>query len=130
MTVADCPCGGGPYAACCEPAHAQTAWPATAEALMRSRYSAFALGLADYLWASWHPRTRPSAVTLDETVWTGLTVTEVVDGEEWASEGVVAFEASWRRGRTHGVLTERSAFAKRGGRWFYLEALDGSTPSG
>ncbi|WP_275423743.1 YchJ family protein, partial [Virgisporangium ochraceum] len=53
-----CPCGGGPYAACCGPAHGG-APAATAEALMRSRYSAFALGDADYLLRTWHPTTRP-----------------------------------------------------------------------
>lgn len=90
---------------------------------MRSRYSAFALGLSDYLWASWHPRTRPEVVRLDDTSWTGLRILDVVDGEEWASEGVVEFEASWRRGRRSGVQHERSTFAKRAGRWFYLDAL-------
>ena len=44
---------------------------------MRSRYSAFVLGLADYLWRTWHPRTRPQRVHLDDTVWTGLEIVDV-----------------------------------------------------
>ena len=75
------------------------------------------------MWRSWHPRTRPDAVDLDDAEWVGLTILDAVDGEEWAEEGVVEFEARWRRGRTSGVQHERSAFAKRAGRWFYLEAV-------
>lgn len=90
---------------------------------MRSRYTAFALGRADHLWRTWHPRTRPADVVLDDTDWQGLRIIEVVDGQEWADEGVVEFAASWRRGRARGVQRERSAFAKRAGRWLYLEAL-------
>ena len=49
-TEGACPCGGGvSYTHCCEPFHTGQALPPTAEALMRSRYSAFVLGLADYL---------------------------------------------------------------------------------
>ena len=80
-TEGACPCGGGiSYTHCCEPFHTGQALPPTAEALMRSRYSAFVLGLADYLWRTWHPRTRPQRVHLDDTVWTGLEIVDVVDG--------------------------------------------------
>ncbi|MCU1437526.1 MAG: motif domain protein, partial [Naasia sp.] len=62
----DCPCGSGqPYAECCEPLHLGAA-AATAEALMRSRYSAFALGLPDYVRSTWHPSTRPGSLDLDD----------------------------------------------------------------
>ena len=58
-----CPCGTGlPYDDCCGPLHAGSTAAATAEQLMRSRYSAFAVGDAAYLLATWHPSTRPAAL--------------------------------------------------------------------
>ena len=67
VTPATCPCGSRRvYEECCEPFHLGAAAP-TAEALMRSRYSAFALGLAPYLLRTWHPSTRPASLSLDET---------------------------------------------------------------
>lgn len=115
-----CPCGGGSYASCCEPFHTGRAEAPTAEALMRSRYSAFALGLGDYLWRTWHPRTRPADVELDDTVWTGLEILDVEDGSERDQEGVVEFVAHYRSGRRGGTMRERSRFERRGGRWLYL----------
>lgn len=117
----DCPCGGGPFAECCGPFHAGEAEAPTAEALMRSRYSAFALGLGDYLWRTWHPRTRPEQVALDDTVWTGLEILDVVDGSDRDSEGIVEYVAHFRRGRQRGTLHERSRFERRGRRWLYLD---------
>src|SRR6188474_3543469 len=54
-----CPCGSGAaYRACCGPVHDGSP-AATAEQLMRSRYTAFALGIEDHVFRTWHPRTRP-----------------------------------------------------------------------
>ena len=109
-----CPCGSGlAYAACCGQLHLGAAAP-TPEALMRSRYSAFALGLADYLLSTWHPSTRPASLELDDTEWRRLQVVEV-------SGDVVEFRASYRGGLLH----ERSRFAQEGGRWLYV---DGNSP--
>lgn len=88
---------------------------------MRSRYSAFALGLGDYLWRTWHPRTRPESVALDDTVWTGLEILDVVDGSEFDQDGVVEFIAHHRRGRRRTAMRERSRFERRAGRWMYLD---------
>ncbi|HEX8496958.1 MAG TPA: YchJ family metal-binding protein, partial [Actinomycetales bacterium] len=62
MTVPSvCPCGSGAgYESCCCRLHRGEGVPATAEQLMRSRFSAFAVGDAAYLGATWHPSTRPS----------------------------------------------------------------------
>ncbi len=88
---------------------------------MRSRYSAFALGLEDYLWRTWHPRSRPENVALDgSTAWTRLEILDVVDGTERDRDGVVEFVAHFREGRRPGRLHERSRFERRGGRWMYL----------
>ncbi len=84
---------------------------------MRSRYAAYAVGDSDYVWRTWHPRTRPSSVTHDPTTrWTGL---EVLDAEG----DVVEFCAHLVGPDGTDQLHERSRFAQRAGRWFYLEAL-------
>jgi SEC-C motif-containing protein len=88
---------------------------------MRSRYSAFALGLDDYLWRTWHPRTRPARVTLDGTVWTGLEILDVVDGTERDQVGIVEFVAHHGYGRRQGRMRERSRFERRGRRWMYVD---------
>ncbi|GAA0346997.1 YchJ family protein [Micropruina glycogenica] len=120
--TAACPCGGGAYAACCAPFLRREAWPATAEQLMRSRYTAFALGDAEYLLRTWHPRTRPERLELEDRDWVGLEITDRVDGAEHDMMGIVGFTAHWVAGRQPGSQTERSAFVRRGGRWVYLAA--------
>jgi SEC-C motif domain protein len=82
---------------------------------MRSRYSAFALGLEPYLLTSWHPSTRPGSVDLgDGVVWRRL---QIVD----AAEDVVEFRASYRTPAGVGLLHERSRFVREDGRWFYVD---------
>ena len=117
-----CPCGSGAeYETCCRPLH-EGAPAASAEALMRSRFSAFALGLASYLAASWHPSTRPASVELDhEVTWRRLQIVDVVAGGAEDSAGVVEFRASFRGADGGGLLHERSRFRREGGRWFYLD---------
>jgi len=69
-----CPCGGAAYAQCCGRFH-HGALPDTAEQLMRSRYSAYVLGLMDYVHQSWHASTRPERTELQHdpaTKWLGL----------------------------------------------------------
>src|SRR3712207_8451687 len=68
MAPRRCPCGTGlPYAECCGRLHDGTATAGTAEQLMRSRDSAFAVGDPAYLLATWHPSTRPPSLDLDPT---------------------------------------------------------------
>lgn len=86
---------------------------------MRSRYTAFAVGDAAYLQRTWHPRTRPETVAIDPGLrWTGLEIVEVVEGTD---DGIVAFRAHWDDAGETGVLAERSRFARRAGRWFYID---------
>ncbi len=84
---------------------------------MRSRYSAFVVGDENYLWRTWHPRTRPDSVDASGTKWLGLRILDVVAGGEGDSHGVVEFEARF----VGGVLRERSRFERRAGRWFYVD---------
>src|SRR5687767_1109085 len=64
-TPAGCPCGGPSLATCCGPYLDGTALPPTAEALMRSRYTAYTLKNEPYLLATWHPSTRPATRIVD-----------------------------------------------------------------
>ena len=120
-----CPCGTGrTYAVCCGRYHTGEAAP-DAEALMRSRYSAFVTGNADYLRATWHPDTRPDEFGLDapgapRTTWLGLSVKQHrVTGPETAE---VEFVARYRVGGGSAVrLHERSRFVRIDGRWLYVD---------
>ena len=125
MAPRRCPCGTGlPYAECCGRLHDGTATAATAEQLMRSRYSAFAVGDADHLLETWHPATRPPSLELDPTVrWTGLDVLAVADGGLLAAEGTVEFRASYRHEGRTGSQHEVSRFARVDGAWRYLDAV-------
>lgn len=119
-----CPCGQGlPYADCCGRLHRGEADAPTAEALMRSRYAAFAVGDADYLLRSWHTRTRPPRLFLDSAQrWTGLEVLGTEQGGLFDSAGTVEFRARYREGGRPGTMTERSRFVREEGRWVYLDA--------
>lgn len=117
-----CPCNPArAYADCCGALHAG-APAADAEALMRSRYSAYVLGLAEYLLASWHPSTRPAQLDFagQATVkWLRLKLLShtVIDAEH----AEVEFIAKYIEGGAHRQLHERSHFLREGGRWFYLD---------
>jgi SEC-C motif-containing protein len=89
---------------------------------MRSRYSAFALGLGSYLLASWHPSTRPADLDLDADVtWRRLQVVDTVAGGVGDAGGEVEFRASYRAPAGSGLLHERSRFVRADGRWTYLD---------
>lgn len=89
---------------------------------MRARYSAFAAGDGEFLWRTWHPRTRPTTVQLDTgTGWTSLEVVYVAAGEPGDERGEVEFRAHYRDAAGAGVLHERSTFLLRARRWFYLD---------
>jgi SEC-C motif-containing protein len=119
-----CPCGGASYASCCEPYHRGAA-PATAETLMRARYSAYVLGVLDFVHRTWHERTRPSLAELERKEtgkWLGLEVRRHAALQDQAS---VEFVARYKiDGRAH-RLHEVSRFVREQGQWFYM---DGSFP--
>lgn len=132
-----CPCGaqttdGAPssYREHCQPIH-QGRPAATAEALMRSRYSAHALGLTAHLSASWDPTTRPDEIEPQpDIVWTGLEIIESQRGGALDGDGTVEFIARYRRRHpdrpaSDGELHEISRFRRAGLGWLYV---DGSHP--
>lgn len=116
-----CPCGGGAYEECCGPIIVGEPAP-TAEQLMRSRYTAFARGDAEYLAFSWAPANRPATIHLDPARrWTGLEIVTTEAGRQLDAEGVVEFRASYVDAGGPGVVTERSRFARHEGRWVYVD---------
>ena len=119
-----CPCESAlAYAGCCGELHSGRVLAQSALQLMRSRYSAFTLGDADYLVKSWHPDTRPASVTIDESQrWIGLKIKTVSHGGADEGEGSVEFVARYKvQGKAY-RLHENSRFRKLDGRWYYLDA--------
>ncbi|HEX3791558.1 MAG TPA: YchJ family metal-binding protein [Pseudonocardiaceae bacterium] len=120
-----CPCGlDRVYQDCCGRFHNGTATAPTAEALMRSRYSAFAARDEAYLVRTWHPSTRPARVGFDPAQhWTGLHILGTTGGSLLHTEGTVEFRADYRvRGRADS-LHEHSRFVRDNGNWVYLDEI-------
>ncbi|KPN17689.1 YchJ family protein [Arthrobacter sp. Edens01] len=117
-----CPClSGETYGNCCSRFHAGSAWAPTAEALMRSRYTAFVTGDKEYLLRTWHPSGRPARLDLDsEMRWRRLDILSTEAGGPLDSTGVVTFEARYRQDGDAGVQRERSTFVREDGRWLYV----------
>jgi SEC-C motif-containing protein len=120
-----CPCGSGlPYAEDCGRLHDGTSTAATAEQLMRARYSAFALGDPAFLLASWHSTTRPAAIDLDPRIrWIGLEVLATTGGSLLAAEGTVEFRAHSVVDGAAGTQHENSRFVREDGQWRYLDGV-------
>jgi SEC-C motif-containing protein len=89
---------------------------------MRSRYTAYTQGNADWLRETWHPATRRTTLDLDDDVrWLGLKILSTQAGGPEDNRGTVAFVARYKiDGRAH-RLHERSRFQRRDGRWYYVD---------
>jgi SEC-C motif domain protein len=116
-----CSCESGrAYDICCKPFHNGTAAP-TAEALMRSRYTAYVHKLDDYLLATWHASTRPAELDLsqDAIKWLGLSVKHT---ETTGDTATVEFVARYRIGGGRAEkMHEISRFVRENGAWFYVD---------
>jgi SEC-C motif domain protein len=116
-----CPCGSGLAAQDCCLLVINGTPASTPEALMRSRYTAFALENEDYLRSSWHASTRPAGTLLAAgTRWSGLNIINTgSDGDQ----GSVSFVATFQEVQEKGwyQLQETSRFVREDGRWFYLD---------
>lgn len=116
-----CPCGSGQsFYQCCDPVIDGTAHAASAEALMRSRYTAYTNNNEQYLLDSWHPSTRPEFINMDTAIqWLRLKIINSTDDH-------VEFIATYRvNGKAH-RLRENSRFIFENGRWFYVAGEDSS----
>ena len=118
-----CLCGSGKaFADCCGRYLDGGETAPTAEALMRSRYSAYALQREDYLLATWHGSTRPVKLGLAQeapTKWIGLEIKrhEPQDEDRAIVEFVARYKVNGRAQRLH----ETSRFVREGERWYYVD---------
>ena len=123
LKTSPCPCGSAQhYENCCGRYLEQGETAATAENLMRSRYTAYTLKREDYLLATWFPSTRPASLELTgETAhqWLGLTVKrhEQTDVDHAVVEFVARYKINGRAYRLH----EISRFVREDGQWFYID---------
>jgi len=122
-----CPCGSGEgFGACCQPYLVGDGVAPTAEALMRSRYTAYYQGNIDYLIITHHPTQRyggqRAAITQSVaiTTWLGLRVLATEAGQATDRRGVVEFVAYYADPRP-GQIHERSRFVRQKERWFYVD---------
>lgn len=116
----NCPCQSGKAMdACCGRFISHRALPENAQQLMRSRYTAFVLGDADYLRDTWHADFRPPQLNLDKDQrWLDLSV---LDFSEQGDSAIVEFEACFLHAGTVQGLHERSRFVLQQGRWLYTD---------
>lgn len=117
-----CPCGTGlTFGECCGPILRLEREAATAEALMRSRFTAFAVGDVDWLLRSWHSSTRPRSLELDPGIrWLRLDVLGTTGGGPFDREGTVAFASHWVAEGRRGSMRELSRFRRDSG-WQYVD---------
>jgi SEC-C motif-containing protein len=111
------------YEGCCARWHAGSGHlqAPTAEALMRSRYSAFVKKRADYLQDTWHPSTRPAEPVHFEAglQWLGLEVKS--HRALSATQAEVTFVARSKSSGRAQRLQETSRFERINGRWYYVD---------
>jgi SEC-C motif-containing protein len=128
--LTECPCAKGVYTKCCGRFIEAGEIPATAEQLMRSRYTAYVLRDEPYLKATWHPDTLPDdPLSEDDVKWIGLDVrkyTHTAASLEATVEFIARFKVAGRAHRIH----EISQFVKQADatgqeRWYYV---DGTFP--
>ena len=116
-----------PYALCCKPVLEEGAAAPTAEATMRSRYSAFALGRVDYLHDSLAPEARHDfdrrAISRwsESAQWLGLDINGVEGGQQGDETGFVSFAAHYIMDGKRHAQRERSLFRFADGRWYFVE---------
>ncbi len=123
-----CPCGSNKhYLQCCGRFHSGEQRPGTAEQLMRSRYSAYCLEKADYLFETLHPaqRTGLSVASLSRELtgdqWLSLRVLDTVAGEAGDETGTVEFIAYFQQAGQVAQHQELSRFVREAGRWYYVD---------
>ena len=121
-----CPCGSKTsYNSCCEPIISGKKPAATAEKLMRSRYTAFTQANVDYLMRSWHSETRnleeknEIAQWAKDVIWLKLEIEQVEAGLENDTQGTVTFKAYFEESKSIYKIHEKSIFYKENGLWVY-----------
>ena len=124
----ECHCQSGkPFAECCEPYIKGVNSPPTAEALMRSRYSAYVIEDIPYLANTLHPKEREdfdeagAAKWAKEANWQGLEIVRTDKGGADDSKGEVEFKVSYKRHGSPCVHHELAEFRKSEGVWYFFD---------
>jgi len=125
----NCYCGSDQeFEDCCQPFLSGINKPATAEALMRSRYSAYVTANVDYLLRTVHPSTRKlhDAQTIEKwarsSSWQKLEVISTVEGTAKDKKGMVEFKAYYLDEHQQlQIHHELSDFLKELGKWFFVD---------
>jgi SEC-C motif-containing protein len=121
-----CRCGSNlQYDFCCRTFHEKIKTPITAESLMRSRFTAYAMQNEAYLLETWEAGKRPEAINFSKEVseWTKLEILKTKKGKEKDIKGIVEFKAYYTQDGEGYVMNEISRFTKASGRWVYLDGL-------
>ncbi len=111
---------------CCAVFHSGAKIAPTAEALMRSRFTAYALQNEIYLLETWDDSKRPNSVDFSkegDVEWIGLTIISKKKGAEKDRKGIVEFKARYRLDDDEYVMNEISRFVKKQGKWLYLDGV-------
>jgi len=122
-----CPCGSGRiFIKCCKPYITGKMRPLTAEALMRSRYSAYTRGNIGYIQKTMREKALEGFDPADATnwaqmvTWLGLKVVQTQNGQATDEYGTVEFIATYRHNGQIMTLHECSEFNKQAGIWYYV----------
>ena len=122
--LSTCFCGSSqPYAACCRVFLESQADAETAQALMRSRYTAYVLGDEKYLLQTWAPATCPQILDLaiNQVKWLGLEIHTCRKGLMLDNEGEVEFSVTYVAAGCVCTLHENSRFVRLERKWYYLD---------
>ena len=123
IQLQDCPCGlGENYKECCEIIHLDITKANTAEQLMRSRYSAFALANIDYLILSHHSKTNPLDEKQEILAWAKSVKWQKLEIIN-SSIDTVEFKAYFKENDVDQLLHENSQFEKENNTWKYLDKV-------
>lgn len=137
-TSSPCPCQSSSerpknYSVCCGRYHKGKLYAPTAEDLMRSRYTAYVMGNAQYLYRTWHVNTRPSLQSLRESGpqdLISLTILSTQAGGKNDNKGMVEFVTTYTGLNSDEGLEqpiaqhkEKSLFVRVKGHWVYIDAV-------
>jgi len=132
IDMQQCPCGSSKdYAQCCEPYLSGQQLPASPEAMMRSRYTAFTLGDMDYIEKTIKGHAADvfdktlSQEWVNQVQWKSLKI--INSSQPSKSIGFVEFVAHYQENGQDQYLHEQSEFHLENGIWYYVNGRVGST---
>ena len=121
-------CSDRKFEDCCKPFILGNRKPATAEELMRSRYSAYATAAVEYILRSTHPSVRKfhdsGAIErwAKSSTWQRLEIVSTSEGTPADKQGTVEFKAYYLdAGNEPQIHHEKSKFLKELGKWFFVD---------